>query len=217
MALVAVAPCQCFTPGGIHTTSPGLISRFSPPQSWTHPVPEVTIRICPAGCVCQALRAPGSKVTWPAPTRVCVRAPMSGSTITVPVNVSAGPLPVGRDPFVNTSIPCALAGDVMTAVRSVVAIASSFIITKLLVSVGGRPLVEHLLRGRHRREDEGPAGIESEMREDLGGLGPGQPVVHRSVEVIGHLRRLACRDQGADRHQAPVPRCKVRPQPEILK
>ena len=59
--LVAVPPCQCFTPGGVQMTSPGLISRFSPPSSWTHPVPEVTIRIWPAGWVCQAERAPGSK------------------------------------------------------------------------------------------------------------------------------------------------------------
>jgi hypothetical protein len=56
----------------------------------------------------------------------------------------------------------------MTAVRSVAAIASSIIITKLLVSVGGRPLVEYFLRGRHRREDEGPAGIESEMTRPTG-------------------------------------------------
>jgi hypothetical protein len=63
--LVVVAPCQCFTPGGHQTTSPGLITRFSPPSSCTHPVPDVTIRIWPAGCVCHAERAPGSKVTWP--------------------------------------------------------------------------------------------------------------------------------------------------------
>lgn len=48
---------------GIQTTSPGLISRFALPSCCTHPLPEVTIRIWPAGCVCQAVRAPGAKVT----------------------------------------------------------------------------------------------------------------------------------------------------------
>ena len=34
MALVALAPCQCLMPGGIQTTtSPGLMSRLSPPHS----------------------------------------------------------------------------------------------------------------------------------------------------------------------------------------
>src|SRR6266699_6205263 len=59
------APCQCLTPGGVQITSPGLISRLAPPSSCTHPVPEVTIRSWPAGCVCQAERAPGANVTRP--------------------------------------------------------------------------------------------------------------------------------------------------------
>src|SRR5688500_6330054 len=32
IAVVAVAPCQCFSPGGIQTTSPGRISSIGPPQ-----------------------------------------------------------------------------------------------------------------------------------------------------------------------------------------
>ena len=43
--LVAVAPCQCFTPGGIHMTSPGLISCFARPSCCTQPLPAVTIRV----------------------------------------------------------------------------------------------------------------------------------------------------------------------------
>ena len=39
-----------------------------------HPAaPEVTIRVWPSGCVCQAVRAPGSKVTAAPPTRAGVR------------------------------------------------------------------------------------------------------------------------------------------------
>jgi hypothetical protein len=32
MAVDGVAPCQCFSPGGNHTTSPGLISSTAPPS-----------------------------------------------------------------------------------------------------------------------------------------------------------------------------------------
>src|SRR3712207_1600269 len=97
--LVAVAPCQCFTPGGVQITSPGLISRFSPPSSCTQPVPDVTIRIWPAGCVCHAERAPGSNVTNPPVDCMLFFAPNSGSTMTEPVKYSAGPLDEGREPF----------------------------------------------------------------------------------------------------------------------
>ena len=63
MAVVGVAPCQCFSPGGIEITSPGWISSIGPPSCCTHPKPAVTIKVCPSGWVCQAVRAPGSKVT----------------------------------------------------------------------------------------------------------------------------------------------------------
>ncbi|CAH1662990.1 hypothetical protein CHELA40_12330 [Chelatococcus asaccharovorans] len=33
-------------------------------RQW-HPQPDTTISVCPSGCVCQAVRAPGSKVTSP--------------------------------------------------------------------------------------------------------------------------------------------------------
>jgi hypothetical protein len=83
--LVVVAPCHCLTPGGVQMTSPGLISRFWPLSSLIHPVPDVTIRTCPAGCVCHAERAPGSKVTSPPVEEVLSFAAYSGSTMTDPV------------------------------------------------------------------------------------------------------------------------------------
>ena len=67
IAVVGVAPCQCFSPGGNQTTSPGRISSTGPPPRCTRPQPAVTIRVWPSGCVCQAVRAPGSNVTL-APT-----------------------------------------------------------------------------------------------------------------------------------------------------
>src|SRR5258706_6545029 len=92
MAVVEVAPCQCFSPGGHQTTSPGRISSFVPPSLCTHPHPDVTIRVWPSGCLCHAVRAPGSNVTLAPRTRAGSGASNSGSMRTVPVNQSAGPL-----------------------------------------------------------------------------------------------------------------------------
>ena len=92
IAVVGVAPCQCFSPGENHTTSPGRISSIGPSHFWAHPSPEVTINVCPSGCVCQAVRAPGSKVTLAPRTRAGAGASNSRSIRTVPANQSAGPL-----------------------------------------------------------------------------------------------------------------------------
>src|SRR3954470_7947131 len=99
IALVAVAPCQCFSPGGNQTISPGLISSIGPPSRCTQPQPKVTIRVCPSGCVCHAVREPGSNVTLAPATRAGLGAVNSGSTRTGPVNQSAGPLPEGFEPL----------------------------------------------------------------------------------------------------------------------
>src|ERR671921_698489 len=95
MAVVGVAPCQCFSPGENQTTSPGRISSIGPPSRCAHPQPEVTIKVCPSGCVCQAVLAPGSKVTLDAAPRLASFATNSGSIRTVPVNQSSGPLADG--------------------------------------------------------------------------------------------------------------------------
>src|SRR6266478_328863 len=90
---VGVAPCQCLSFGGHQTTSPGRSSTFDWPSLCTQPKPDVTIKICPSGCVCQAERAPGSNVTLPPRTRAGSGASNRGSTRTVPVKYSSGPLP----------------------------------------------------------------------------------------------------------------------------
>ena len=59
----------------------------------------MTISVWPSGCVCQAVRAPGSKVTCAPTARAGSGAEKSGSTRTVPVNQSADPLADGRVPF----------------------------------------------------------------------------------------------------------------------
>src|SRR5881275_1908711 len=55
MAVVAVAPCQCFSPGGNQITSPGRMPSIGPPQRCARPQPAVTIRVWPSGWVCQAV------------------------------------------------------------------------------------------------------------------------------------------------------------------
>src|SRR6266404_8636385 len=99
MAVLAVAPCQCFSFGGHQTTSPGRISIFGPPSLCTHPHPNVTINVCPSGWVCHAVRAPGSNVTLAPRTRAGSGASNSGSMRTLPVNQSAGPFVDSCEPF----------------------------------------------------------------------------------------------------------------------
>src|SRR6185437_1174093 len=106
IAVVAVAPCQCFSPGGQTTTSPARISRLGPSSHFTQPQPAVTISLWPSGWVCQAVRAPGSNVTSAPETREGSIAGNSGSIRTLPVNHSAGPLAEGCEPLCLISILC---------------------------------------------------------------------------------------------------------------
>ncbi len=76
---------------------PDLLDR--PPARWTQPRPVMTISVWPSGCVCQAVRAPGSNVTRAPATRAGSGGLNSGSIRTVPVNHSAGPLPDGCAPL----------------------------------------------------------------------------------------------------------------------
>ncbi|HEY5394831.1 MAG TPA: hypothetical protein VIL16_05485 [Trebonia sp.] len=46
---------------------PYLLDRS--PSRWQRPIPSVTKIVCPAGWVCQAVRAPGVKWTIPPMTR----------------------------------------------------------------------------------------------------------------------------------------------------
>src|SRR6058998_2428702 len=92
IAVVGVAPCQCFSLGANQTTSPGRISSIGPPQCCAQPRPDVTMNVWPNGCVCQAVRAPGSNVTLAPRTRAGSCASNSGSMRTLPVNQSADPL-----------------------------------------------------------------------------------------------------------------------------
>src|SRR5919197_889975 len=99
MAVVGVAPCQCFSPGGHQTTSTGRISSLGPPSLCTHPHPDVMISVCPSGWVCHAVRAPGSNVTLAPRARAGSGASNRESMRTVPVNQSAGPLPDSCEPL----------------------------------------------------------------------------------------------------------------------
>ena len=79
--------------------SPARISSFGAPLLCTQPHPDVTIKVCPSGCVCHADRALGSKVTLAQRTRAGSGASNSGSIRTLPVKYSAGPLFEGCEPL----------------------------------------------------------------------------------------------------------------------
>src|SRR6266853_1530238 len=104
IAVVGVAPCQCFSPGANQTTSPGRISSTGPPSRCAQPSPEVTINVWPNGCVCHVVCAPGSNVTLAPRTRAGSGASNNGSIRTVPVKYSAGPLAEGCVPFLLNSM-----------------------------------------------------------------------------------------------------------------
>src|SRR5437899_12941187 len=104
IAVVGVAPCQCFSPGGNQTTSPGRISSIGPPSRCAQPQPAMTMSVWPSGCVCHAVRAPGSNVTLEPRARAGACASNSGSIRTVPVKYSAGPLPDACEPTLLISI-----------------------------------------------------------------------------------------------------------------
>ena len=50
-----------------HVARADFLDRAAP--RWTRPQPAVTISVCPSGCVCHAVRAPGSNVTLAPATR----------------------------------------------------------------------------------------------------------------------------------------------------
>src|ERR671928_2024221 len=99
MAVVCVAPCQCFSPGGNQTTSPGRISSIGPSQCCAKPQPAVTIKVWPSGWLCHAVREPGSNVTLAPTARAGSFAWNSGSIRTAPVKYSVEPLVEGCEPL----------------------------------------------------------------------------------------------------------------------
>jgi hypothetical protein len=63
-----------------------------PPRDCTSPRPSVTYSVWPAGCECQAVRAPGANRTMLTRMRLKSSPLVMTSYQTSPVNVSAGPL-----------------------------------------------------------------------------------------------------------------------------
>ena len=84
--------------GGKPNRVPGVTSERALPSLCTQPRPETTIKICPAGCVCHAVRPPGSKVTIPTATRLGASDAIRPSRRTVPEKLSAGATVDGMEP-----------------------------------------------------------------------------------------------------------------------
>src|SRR5438876_828772 len=66
------------------------------------------------------------------------------------------------------------------------------------------PFLEDVFCHGQRRENVRPACVEGELRKDLRGFGLRQAVIHRPVEVIGHLRHLPRSNQGADSDETAI-------------
>ena len=87
---------------------------------FVHPRPDVTIRTCPSGCMCHALRAPGSNVTTAPATRPGATAANGVSTRTSPVKFVAGPFAAAFDPFRTiATLRLRASGDVVDGAQSV--------------------------------------------------------------------------------------------------
>ena len=99
MAVVGVAPCQCFSPGGNQITSPGRISSIGPAPALRQAAAGRHDQGLAQGWVCHAVRAPGSNVTLAPTARAGAFAWNKGSMRTVPVNQSADPLLEGCEPL----------------------------------------------------------------------------------------------------------------------
>src|SRR5205823_6650481 len=91
---------------------------------------SVTKIVCPFGCVCQAVRAPGVKCTLLALRRDEPAGTATGSMNTTPVNHSLGPLVVLMPPLV-TCIPFFYAhgeNDLDLAIRARMVVSSAGIV-----------------------------------------------------------------------------------------
>ncbi|MCL2581761.1 MAG: hypothetical protein FWE35_04825 [Streptosporangiales bacterium] len=53
MSESGAAPCQCSSPGGAQTVSPGRRGFRSPSRVSTAPLPLATRMSCPSSCECQ--------------------------------------------------------------------------------------------------------------------------------------------------------------------
>jgi hypothetical protein len=76
-------------------------------------------------------------------------------------------------------------------------------------------LAKHIFRHRHRRHGIPSAGVEREMRDDLGDFAWLHAIVEREVEVVRHLDRLMTRDQGRHGNDAAVSWREIRALPQI--
>ena len=80
------------------TVSPGFSTCGFSPLKQMRPTPDRQNSVWPTGCACQAVRAPGVKVTTDPPSRDGASAVITGSWNTTPVKVSAAPRLVVRAP-----------------------------------------------------------------------------------------------------------------------
>jgi hypothetical protein len=70
--------------------------------------------------------------------------------------------------------------------------------------------IRHPLKLCTAHPENGPPGVESQVRDDLSCLLLSQPVVHRPVKMVSDLRDLTRSNQRADDYQTPISRREIR-------
>jgi hypothetical protein len=91
--------------------------------------------ICPAGWVCQAERAPGSKATNPAVADIPGLPANNGVTVTAPMKLNADPFTAGLVASAETSICSALAGATVKIANVIAAANVVFIVASFMPAV----------------------------------------------------------------------------------
>jgi hypothetical protein len=71
------------------------------------------------------------------------------------------------------------------------------------------------MRDRHGCQRGAPAGIEREVRDDLGNLARLDAVIERELDLLREARGVLARDQRGDRDQAAVARREVGALPQV--
>src|SRR5215203_6775869 len=170
--------------------------------------------VWPSGCVCQAVRAPGSNVTNAPPMRAGAVPANGCSTRTEPVKYSAGPLRKGCKPLrvifmFPVLLSCAAAGQ---ALPSAAPLAAARTCRRVIMN---SLLGKDFSCDRHCRDCIRPTGVECQVGDCLDQLLFGQPILPRQCKVRSKLIRAVHGDQGTDGDQTAIAPGELRARPDI--
>ena len=228
MPVVAAAPCQCFTPGGIQTTSPGAdLLDGATPVLYQSDAGRDDQRLA------KRMRVPSGAGAGLKGHRSAAD-PRRRATLKTAVDayrareVLGGTDAGAWEPARWTTMSWLLWAKA-DAVESSMANSLKAGTNMALPPFGKRrrrcgllsarappsPLLEDLAGDRDRRDGVRPAGIEGELRDRLDELDLGHAVLPRQCEMGAKLVGTVQRDQGADGDEAAIALGETRPLPDV--